>query len=419
MNQKFNLEFCDNYGYPKEIKKHFEFILKRIDDCWGLDNVISIILYGSTSRGELSYTVEDGELELFSDYELEVITENSVSKDKIDKLKKSLGKKAFDIDNPLFHVDISTNTKLSFWIKTKLDRRIAVFETKENGTILYGDNLLDMLPIINLKNLDFGNLNELILIRLWMQLLYLPEGFIGGNLGEKESRVLKYFLARNALETLTIFLPNEGILLPNYKSRVEYFVQNYANNSIFPRGYLKFIKECYTAKKELRFSMSIEEYYKNMLEGYLALIEYLLGIESTSDTINNRIKKVNDALLRGKSDFLNDNFLSKFRRKRREYRIWRNMLKHNIFKSIKWLFRDKRPYIIGFLLNMHFFLYNKFLNNENGDDFIKFAQRFMGEFVDTGYGFEEWTELKNEFVIFMSRWLYSDPDYVKNLLAGE
>lgn len=419
VNQNFNLEFCDNYDYPKEIKRHLEFILKQIDEYLDLDNVISVILYGSTTRGELSYTVEDGELDIFSDYELEVITETKVSRNKIDKLKKSLARNAFGITNPLFHVDISINTKLSYWIKTKLDRRIAIFETRENGVILYGDNLLDMLSDINLKKLDFGNINELVLIRLWMQLLYLPEGFIRGDLGETESKVLKYFLARNALETLTIFLPHKGVLLPTYKSRVEYFVKNYANNSIFPERYSEFIEECYNVKKELRFGKSIEEYYKNMFEGYLALIEFLLGHERTPDNINKRIKKINDALYRGKKDFLNDNLLSKFRRKRREYKMWKDMLKNNsnTLQSIKWLFKDKRPYILGFLINMHRFLYNKFLSGENEDYSIISAKRFMEEFTAANPDSisDDWLELKNNFVIFMSRWLYNDPDYVKKL----
>jgi len=378
--------------------------------------VISVILYGSTSRGELSYKFDGGRLDLFSDYELEVIIRKSASKESILELKESISKESFSIANPLFHVDLSFNTKFSFWLKRRLDRRLAIFEVRENGVTLYGEDILKILPKMNVKSLDIGNLNELILVRLWMQLLYMPPGFAKSSLNERDSEILKYFLARNAMEILTIYLPSKGVLLPTYTKRVNYFSEH-EKNPPFPPSYADFFKECLSVKLSLKFNLQIEQYYAKMLEGYLILLECLLGIEKSSADISDRVGVVSKRLMGGQNGFINDNMLSKFRRKRREVRIWRSMEKQSFIDSIRWLFRDKRPYIMGFLLNYHFYLNSRFAQGAEKEEFLINARKFMDEFSDkkSSNPYMGWQELNREIVKFMSRWLYNNPVYLERL----
>ena len=417
-DQKFNLEFCDVYKYPDEIKEHFIFILNQICDNFGWENILSIILYGSTARGELSYTIKNGKLDIFSDYELEVIYKNKIPRHRMDNLKKNLQKLSSQIKNPLFHVDITYNTKWSFWLKARLDRRIAIYETKKNGIILYGENFLKKLPEITLKNLDMGNTNELTLIRLWMQLLFIPKNVIIGNPSKYEVEILKYFLARNSLEILTIFLPNQGILLPTYKDRVRYFSQKYKKFSyVFPEDFHVFLNECYNVKKTLHYNLSLKDYYQNMLEGYLCLLEYLLGAEKVSSDLFERAEKVSEILYSGKKDFLKDNSLSKYRRIRREFRMWKNRPFGKL--PLIWLFRDKRPYILGFLLNMHMFLFNELFEKKEKVNFLENANRFMAKFSNINLKIQNdiqgWSKLRERFIKFMSYWLYNDPFYVYSI----
>jgi len=62
--------FVEKYNYPTQIREHFEEILSNIDE----SKIESVILTGSTSRGELSYHTTNERLVLYSDYEFLIIS---------------------------------------------------------------------------------------------------------------------------------------------------------------------------------------------------------------------------------------------------------------------------------------------------------------------------------------------------------
>jgi hypothetical protein len=415
-----NLDFCDNYKYPPLIKSLLLKVILQIGESVGWEQIYSIILYGSTSRGELTYSV-NGELDLYSDFEFEVVTRKKTSKTVIERLKNRLARGKLGINNRLFHVDITFNTKAALYLKRLLDRRIANYEMKENGKILYGENIIKSMPSININNLDIGNTNELILVRLWMQLLFMPTAIYGGHMSKAEEGLVKYCLARNSLELITIFLPNEGVLLPTYKSRVEYYVKNYSNNRYFPHDYADYLYACYLTKRDLNYTYSLEEYYYHLLIGYISMIECLIKQKPQNDDIDRRVEAINNYLSKNTIKCLNDSPLSKYKRIRNElFYVFR--CRKNPLRSLLWLIKDKRPQIIGSLLNMHMYLYKNMVKAGHSDIYLSKASEYlkrcdlMGINHEKAAGVGKWVLLREEIISFMGNWLYNNPSYPKSIL---
>ena len=87
---QYNFDFIDRFNYPPSIRNQFRTILDKVNSYLRSERVCSVILYGSTSRGELSYKIryQDGKIDLFSDYELWVITEKYPSKKHVNFLPR-------------------------------------------------------------------------------------------------------------------------------------------------------------------------------------------------------------------------------------------------------------------------------------------------------------------------------------------
>jgi len=415
----YQLGFCAAYHYPDKIRSLLSYILDRLGERLGWDQVVSVILYGSTSRGELSY-IDKGNIDLFSDFELEVVTVNRVPAKIIQGIKADLGKDKMGIANPLFHVDISFNTRLGYRIKKIFDRRIANYEMKETGKVLYGEDLLRSFPRIDVNNLDMGNTNQLILVRLWMQLLFLPPSFPGLQAGAREEQLVKYCLVRNALDVLTIYLPNAGVLLPTYKARLEYIRQHKDKLAGLPEDYGRFLEECYHAKTTLQFKLPMKEYYARMLEGYLFLLEYLLGMERGKAALGERSEEISRAIIADRDAFMSDRLLSRYKRYRNERLLTKRMGK-GILNTVKWIKADRRPMVLVTLLNMHMYIYQKMCNSNQADRCLDMAIKYAekSQMLEPGQegvaGMEGWFSLKSKIILFMSKWFYRDTQYVNNL----
>lgn len=350
-----NLGFCDSYGYPVAVKEHLAEILDQILYFLGANAVRSVILFGSTSRGELSYKISDDEqIDLLSDYEFLIVARERVSKSQTQALSKALrgNRVRWRISNPLFHIEFMLNSTLKFFVKTPFLRRIGAYELFKEGVTLFGDDLLNyqLGGDITADNLDYGNTNALILERLWWLLFYMPLSIISQQMTSSEEEIINYLTARSALEILAIFLPNEGMLLPGYRKRVDYFVRHYPEGSYFGPSFHGFISNCLDHKLYLCAHDSFVNNYRNLLEGYLSLLNYLLSEKKPHSLSIEALSPVCDRLVRTEKNLFPDPFYPSWRRLIKDYRVARAL---GICSPVSWMWTEKRLHAVAFLLYAH------------------------------------------------------------------
>jgi len=418
------LEFCEMYSYPIEVKKHFEIILSQIDKYLNLNKIKSIILIGSTARGELSYIInEKGNLDIFSDYEFVIVSNYHFASHQIQTLKEQFkkNKNEWGIKNPLFHIDFGIFSPIKWRLNAM---SIWTYELKSCGFVIYGEkNILKTLPDINISNIDLGNTNELILVRLWMQLLNIPINIIEGKADNYEKYLFRYFLARNILDILTIFLPNKGILFSSYSKRVNYFKKNYHRLFLFQDNKSAIVfDEALKLKLYLKSKYSLKWYYKYMLKGYIQLINNLTRSNIVFDNFSEKnLHEISINIIKN-NNFLKDKSIKKTRRWISEIKMLKVYCLNgntDIIKFLLWFKVDKRPWIINFLIYMHIYLYNYLFENDNCKEiYLDRASYFLSKFnivrKDNNYynatndGIQRWKILRNEFNDFMIHWFYRD-----------
>ena len=185
----------------------------------------ALLLLGSAARNELSYRLRpDGSVEFFSDLEFLLVVPRRLSGEARRRLRHIIAEEERRIanPNPLFHIDVAVRERRRL---ATLPPTIFTFELRANGKLLYGEDLLQEVPLVTTANLDYANTREILFKRLWAVLLHLPRALLRRPLRERERRVMGYVLCRNVLDIPTVLLPHEGVLLPTYRARVAYLLR--------------------------------------------------------------------------------------------------------------------------------------------------------------------------------------------------
>lgn len=184
-----------------------EYIRQR---CINDDNVIAVITMGSCARNEETYFLNNyGNKEMLSDYEMLIIVK-ALNNTMI------LSSKLNELRNQLLLISNSTSFDLEWSFKTReeldrLDKRFIYFETRESGKVIYGDkNILNFFPIITISNLNYSELNTVIIHRLY---------HVVRDLKHPDEHYKKYLIARNSLDFATAILPLTGRLVATYEKR--------------------------------------------------------------------------------------------------------------------------------------------------------------------------------------------------------
>jgi len=191
-----------------------DYALNKYCETFG-EKIVSIICSGSIARNEYSIFKTTDSNMLFSDLDLLIVLKNKY------KLKPLVIKMTNDINfqlksksfySPFFKIVTSV---CSISDLKSLPRIFRNYETKESGKVIYGKNILNIIPEVNIDNIDKIDLNRLLVERLYQQ-------YIFNN--QVDSFLYKsFFLCRNILEIPSILLPYIGILKSSYAERVEIF----------------------------------------------------------------------------------------------------------------------------------------------------------------------------------------------------
>ena len=220
-----------------DVNQISEKVRETLDGC---PEVVAALLMGSCSRGEETYFINGrGERELLSDYEMLIIVhdkvDTKVSNDKLKLLARELKRKS---SSPCFELEWSYKTEHQI---KKLDKRFIFFEARESACTIYGNkSAIELFPVINIKNLNFCELNTVIIHRLYHVLrdrLNVDEHY------------QQYLIARNTLDIPTAVLPLCGILQSSYEKRNKLFSE-YALQYGFPKELMVRLSDYLQMKKD-------------------------------------------------------------------------------------------------------------------------------------------------------------------------
>lgn len=264
--------------YPIQVIDH----LVTIKNIFSRSSINCLLLTGSTARGELTWSqTSQTDIKLMSDYEFIVVSELKPDDDDRLAIMDALHKceSEWQKNSPLFHID-------TCWLKAsdlpKVAHTFQMFENKIASIVLAGHDLRSSLPEINLKNLDYKELNEILIWRLWAMLLYMPKILLEKNITDE---TYSYILCRNALDIATWALPHDGVLLPSFKKRMlyidEYFLSLSTCQAISP-NFCSLLNDFSVGKFEMHFSHSTHQLYAMVVELFERATNYLWDLRTTS-----------------------------------------------------------------------------------------------------------------------------------------
>ena len=221
-------------------------------------NILAVFLMGSCARGEETYFINIlGEKEMMSDYEMLIIVNSHSDTNAIsDRLSA--------MRNELISERHSENFDLEWMFKSvneikRLDRRFIFFETKYYGKLVYGNiKLLDLFPDINIGNINFSELNTVIIHRLY---------HVIRSMSSENEHYKKYNIARNSLDFSTAFLPLTGVLVPSYARRTAELGKIFERYKL-PEGLVKRQRDYLIMKKDYNAEQYNAYSYDQMLKDF-------------------------------------------------------------------------------------------------------------------------------------------------------
>lgn len=407
MSNKVSVEAKELFDkYPEIIKNHLSELFESILDNLYLDNIVSILFIGSGSRNELSYNIQEKDIDIFSDYEFVIIVNKMLSQKEFDKLNKifrSLEEK-WDIKSPLFYVDYGVSTLSKFKLTPPT---LWAYEARNLGIIVYGRDVRKDLVNVNLENLDYGNLNELIIVRLWNMLVHMNDGFVKKDNNEYEDFIIKFYYSRNILDILTILLPNHSILLGGYKNRTNYFVEKFEYKDW--NSYKNAFERITNLKVDLKDNITLEESQDIFNNGFINLIADISSLDNIKDIED--LEKNRNIIV--KNNVFKEKIIRTLRRKVIEFKLFKNYYRYDL-KSLSLFINDKiRINLLFLLLMMHKSIHLSLPNNEK----IKYLKKAITYFNLISYqnkynyndniSFEDnFISLREQLLDFMMIWFY-------------
>lgn len=178
-----------------------------------LQGRLSVLLLGSLSRGEGTWVEEGSRIRLLSDIEFFTIYPMDFNEFSLwDKILAETNEKIFhDETSILFHVD---NTYVSKESLPKMERKLLTYDAQNMGVTVVGKNMKNLLPVININNINFCDLKDIMTHRVFSVLHY---GFRLKREGDKEA--YRYSLAKNSLDIMTAILAINNQLLSGFENR--------------------------------------------------------------------------------------------------------------------------------------------------------------------------------------------------------
>ena len=203
-NKKKSLAALECFMYPRIVREVISQFINIVEEILAeLDP--GILLVGSAARGELSWVKIQSRVELFSDLEFLVAVTNRNTKVEGDFKCRICNIEKDCRLGELFHI----NYTIIPWEKLpKIDNKFFVFESKQCGLNFSRRNVSSELPNVDKSNLNWKELNEVLLHRMDSMLYAIPCDFLKTRKVSTYGVVLN--VAKNTLDVTTWLHPYEG-----------------------------------------------------------------------------------------------------------------------------------------------------------------------------------------------------------------
>jgi len=421
-NDHYHLDFCDKFRYPPVIPQLIASFCDACKNAFG-KSLISIVLTGSGARGELTWrTDREARLVMYSDLEFYVYVQRRPSP----AVRKQLARAVDCLQAPLtarcpfFHIDYSI-APVSH--RAGKMRKFINFESKATGKIIFGTDMLSRMPAIDSSNLNFRELNEILLHRLWSLLLYLPASFVK-DFGDAPN--FSYIISRNVLDITTWLLPYEhSQLIAGFKNRLDFMRANWERlgfKPFFTENDLEFLDACYTGKMHVSFTGSTRELYNKAVQLFITAARYMLHknrCSASKSGFQNDLARHAGALFQaqGAKRQAEDAFM-----------LIRSRACLNPVRALRWIRRNKKGLLVNFCFYMH---RANIASQQHHTEGMKFLDN-ASECLDLLYPFAtntgsapneyaaHWLQLRKRFVDYrvgFERGYHSQMGYIYDVLA--
>lgn len=201
----------------EELEAHINSFFEKLRDVnkTQFQEALSILLLGSLSRGEATWTNIDGRITLLSDIEFFTIYPHGFNQFEV--FNKAIEEAACMVSeetgSSLFHVDNSWIPKNDIG---RIERKLLTFDAQEKGIVVFGEDVKKLLPRIDLNNINLEDISDILTHRVFSILYY------GSNMPHNEKSIeYRYLLAKNSLDLMTVMLAKNGILVSGFIEKAE------------------------------------------------------------------------------------------------------------------------------------------------------------------------------------------------------
>lgn len=233
------MKYTASENGDKKVNEDMRIIVNELKK---IPNIISIILTGGFGRGEGPIKEVGNKIFLYNDYDIQVVSEKSMNKEKIDKLSEDISRKLgfSGIINFYPFVKERQRMKDNFYLDLKfyttkelkeLLPRIRTYEFRNNSTILYGKDIRKLIPNFDLKKISLSEGIKFVLDRM----SHLIEYYSLEKNHDEEFVAYSICQAYSAICTALLLLSKKYEI--GYKKSSDIFLKNYQKD--FPELYKK------------------------------------------------------------------------------------------------------------------------------------------------------------------------------------
>ena len=296
------MEYTVSKEGDKKVEKDMSIIVNELKK---IPKVISIILTGGFGRGEGPIKKIKNKIALYNDYDVQVVSEIAMDKEKVDRLSEEISKKLGFSGIINFYPFVKERQKIkdNFYLDLKfytlkelkeLLPRIRTYEFRNDSTILYGKDIRKLIPNYSLKKISLSEGIKFVLDRM----SHLIEYYSLEKNHDEEFVTYSICQAYSAMCTALLLLSKKYEI--GYKKSSEIFLKNYKKD--FPELYLqipnlgKKIEEYVqwrlnSEKKEIK---NLDEEWRTAGKSIIEVAKYLLSkfldkkietLEELSDSI--------------------------------------------------------------------------------------------------------------------------------------
>ncbi|WP_287588097.1 hypothetical protein [Candidatus Borrarchaeum sp.] len=220
MSARINLDiiFFENARINELVKNQLQIICTRVLENIPKD-ICSLILCGAMSRGEGSAIISENRVKIISDYDFLVVVKNG----DLTALQEKLRQLSIDLTKELklgFLSSVEVHPITKAYLKSLIPT-IGNFDLKSSGMILYGEDVLNLIPNFSPKEIPKWDALKILFNRICGQLLSTPPDiFYNDKIPDNILEMNAYQTTKMFLDVCTSLLAFHGRFIPSYVGRV-------------------------------------------------------------------------------------------------------------------------------------------------------------------------------------------------------